>query len=80
MKVIKPGPDRVVPRGVVGGAEISQATSGAHNVSVCAQANASDRATVTLLNNGLPAFTPSAILLQFIQSVLLAAARWDPNT
>jgi len=32
MKVIKPGPDRVVPRGVVGGAEISQATAGAHNI------------------------------------------------
>jgi uncharacterized RmlC-like cupin family protein len=32
MKVIKPGPDRAVPRGVVGGAEISQATAGAHNI------------------------------------------------
>jgi uncharacterized RmlC-like cupin family protein len=32
MKVIKPGPDREVPRGVVGGAEISQATAGAHNI------------------------------------------------
>ena len=32
MKVIKPGPDRMVPRGVVGGAEISQATAGAHNL------------------------------------------------
>ena len=32
MKVIKPGPDRMVPRGVVGGAEISQATAGAHNI------------------------------------------------
>ena len=32
MKVIKPGPDREVPRGVVGGAEISQATAGAHNL------------------------------------------------
>ena len=29
MKVVKPGPDREVPRGVVGGAEISQATAGA---------------------------------------------------
>jgi uncharacterized RmlC-like cupin family protein len=29
MKVIKPGDDRQVPRGVVGGAEISQATAGA---------------------------------------------------
>ena len=32
MKVIKPGPDREVPRGVVGGSEISQATTGAHNL------------------------------------------------
>jgi uncharacterized RmlC-like cupin family protein len=32
MKVIKPGGDREVPRGVVGGAEISQATAGAHNI------------------------------------------------
>ena len=32
MKVIKPGEDREVPRGVVGGAEISQATAGAHNI------------------------------------------------
>ena len=32
MKVIKPGPDREVPRGVVGGAEISQATAGANNI------------------------------------------------
>ena len=32
MKVIKPGPDRMVPRGVVGGAEISQATAGAYNI------------------------------------------------
>ena len=32
MKVIKPGPDREVPRGVVGGAEISQATAGARNI------------------------------------------------
>jgi uncharacterized RmlC-like cupin family protein len=29
MKVVKPGEDREVPRGVVGGAEISQATTGA---------------------------------------------------
>jgi uncharacterized RmlC-like cupin family protein len=32
MKVVKPGPDREVPRGVVGGAEISQATAGALNI------------------------------------------------
>lgn len=32
MKVVKPGPDRDVPRGVVGGAEISQATAGAANI------------------------------------------------
>src|SRR6476659_4856219 len=32
MKVIKPGADREVPRGVVGGAEISQASAGAHNI------------------------------------------------
>jgi uncharacterized RmlC-like cupin family protein len=32
MKVIKPGGDREVPRGVVGGAEVSQATAGAHNI------------------------------------------------
>ena len=32
MKVVKPGPDHEVPRGVVGGAEISQATAGARNI------------------------------------------------
>ncbi len=32
MKVVKPGPDREVPRGVVGGAEISHATTGAVNL------------------------------------------------
>src|SRR5947209_7325653 len=32
MKVVKPGADREVPRGVVGGAEISQATAGALNI------------------------------------------------
>jgi uncharacterized RmlC-like cupin family protein len=32
MRVVKPGPDRETPRGVVGGAEISLATAGAHNI------------------------------------------------
>jgi uncharacterized RmlC-like cupin family protein len=32
MRLVKPGPDRDVPRGVVGGAEISQASAGAHNI------------------------------------------------
>jgi len=32
MRVVKPGVDHEVPRGVVGGAEISQATAGAHNI------------------------------------------------
>ena len=32
MKVVKPGPDRDVPRGVVGGSEISQASTGAANI------------------------------------------------
>ncbi|MGB0097867.1 MAG: cupin domain-containing protein [Solirubrobacteraceae bacterium] len=32
MRVVKPGPDRVVPRGVLGGAEISQTTAGAQNI------------------------------------------------
>jgi uncharacterized RmlC-like cupin family protein len=32
MKVIKPGEDREVPRGVLGGAEISHATAGATNI------------------------------------------------
>jgi uncharacterized RmlC-like cupin family protein len=32
MRVIKPGPDHEVPRGVLGGAEISQATAGARNI------------------------------------------------
>lgn len=32
MKVVKPGPQRDVPRGVVGGAEISQASAGALNI------------------------------------------------
>jgi len=32
MKVVKPQPDRLVPRGVVGGTEVSQATTGASNI------------------------------------------------
>ena len=32
MRVVKPGPDRDTPRGIVGGAEISQATVGAANL------------------------------------------------
>lgn len=32
MRVVKPGPDREVPRGVLGGAEISQATAGASGI------------------------------------------------
>jgi uncharacterized RmlC-like cupin family protein len=32
MKLVKPGEDRHVPRGVVGGAEISQITAGASNI------------------------------------------------
>jgi uncharacterized RmlC-like cupin family protein len=32
MKLVKPQDDRDVPRGVVGGAEISQATTGANNI------------------------------------------------
>jgi uncharacterized RmlC-like cupin family protein len=32
MRVVKPGPDREVPRGVLGGSEISQATAGALNI------------------------------------------------
>ena len=32
MQVIKPGGDRDVPRGVVGGSEISQVTAGARNI------------------------------------------------
>jgi uncharacterized RmlC-like cupin family protein len=32
MHVVKPGPDHDTPRGVVGGAEISQATAGATNI------------------------------------------------
>jgi uncharacterized RmlC-like cupin family protein len=32
MKVVKPGADHEVPRGVVGGAEVSQTTAGAHNI------------------------------------------------
>src|ERR1700753_1992364 len=32
MKVVKPGADREVPRGVVGGSEISQASTGAENI------------------------------------------------
>src|SRR5437588_12956022 len=34
MEVIKPGPDHEVPRGVVGGAEISRAAAGARNISM----------------------------------------------
>ena len=32
MKLVRPGEEHDVPRGVVGGAEISQATAGAHNI------------------------------------------------
>ena len=32
MKVVLPAQERELPRGVVGGAEISQATTGAHNL------------------------------------------------
>ena len=32
MRVVKPGEDHDVPRGVVGGAEISQTTADAHNI------------------------------------------------
>jgi uncharacterized RmlC-like cupin family protein len=32
MRVVKPGPDRDVPRGVVGGAEISESTAGAQHI------------------------------------------------
>jgi uncharacterized RmlC-like cupin family protein len=32
MRVVKPGTDRFVPRGVVGGAEVSQATTGATSI------------------------------------------------
>jgi uncharacterized RmlC-like cupin family protein len=32
MRVVKPGPDRETPRGIVGGAEISQASVGASDI------------------------------------------------
>ena len=32
MKVVKPGPERELPRGVVGGSEISRETTGANNL------------------------------------------------
>jgi uncharacterized RmlC-like cupin family protein len=32
MKVVKPGEQREMPRGVVGGSEVSQATTGAQNI------------------------------------------------
>jgi uncharacterized RmlC-like cupin family protein len=32
MRLVKPGPDRDTPRGIVGGAEISQTTAGALNI------------------------------------------------
>jgi uncharacterized RmlC-like cupin family protein len=32
MQVVKPGSNHLVPRGVVGGAEVSQATTGATNI------------------------------------------------
>ena len=32
MQVVKPGPDHFVPRGVVGGAEVSQHTTGAAHI------------------------------------------------
>ena len=32
MRLVKPGPDRETPRGIVGGSEIAAATTGAHNI------------------------------------------------
>ena len=32
MKLVKPGPEHEVPRGILGGSEISQATAGATNI------------------------------------------------
>jgi uncharacterized RmlC-like cupin family protein len=32
MKLVRPGPEHEVPRGVLGGSEISQATAGAHRI------------------------------------------------
>ena len=32
MKVVKPGPEHEIPRGILGGAELSQATTGATNI------------------------------------------------
>lgn len=32
MRLVRPGPEREVPRGIVGGAEISQVTAEAHNI------------------------------------------------
>lgn len=32
MKVVKPGAEHEVPRGILGGSEISQASAGAHNI------------------------------------------------
>ena len=35
MRVVRPGADRDVPRGIVGGAEFSQASAGAQNIYLC---------------------------------------------
>jgi uncharacterized RmlC-like cupin family protein len=32
MKIVRPGDEHEVPRGILGGAEVSQATTGAHNI------------------------------------------------
>jgi uncharacterized RmlC-like cupin family protein len=32
VKIVKPGDEHEVPRGILGGAEVSQATTGAHNI------------------------------------------------
>ena len=32
MKLVKPGAEHEVPRGILGGSEVSQATTGAHNI------------------------------------------------
>ncbi len=32
MKIVKPGDEHQVPRGILGGSEVSQATTGAHNI------------------------------------------------
>ena len=52
MRVIKPGPDYEVPRGVVGGAEISQTTAGARNIYMGCSGSRPARSHALIITSG----------------------------